>query len=289
MERIAADLRIASVLAELAAARGNRIATTSICCGACLLVAQLDGEEIDVEEYVRSVDHMAGEIQAQLAEKADEPAKLAALNKYLFEENGFHGSRTDYYNRANSYLSRVLDDREGLPITLSVLYMELARRLDDEGRGHRPAGPLRGACTSPRGSTQLIDPFESGKLLSREEADQRRSANSRNARLAEDDLTPPTDLAILLRVLTNLLGVAQRKTDREAMLRYLDAMLAVDPALSRERGMRAMVRFETGRKTAAVSDLDWFIAEKPEGVDLPKVNELREFFLQGKESGIRFP
>ena len=67
---------------------------------------------------------------AKLPEKAEEAARVAALNKYLFEENGFHGSRTDYYHRANSYLSRVIDDREGLPITLSILYMELARRLD---------------------------------------------------------------------------------------------------------------------------------------------------------------
>ena len=61
--------------------------------------------------------------------RRDETAKREALNKYLFTERGFHGSRGDYYNRANSHLSEVLDDREGLPITLSVLYIELGRRL----------------------------------------------------------------------------------------------------------------------------------------------------------------
>ena len=126
MERIAADLRTQTVVRDLALLVKDNPDDFDLL-RACLLVARLDGEEIDVEEYVHTVDHMAGEVQAQLPEKADEPARLAALNKYLFQENGFHGSRTDYYHRANSYLSRVIDDREGLPITLSLLYIELRR------------------------------------------------------------------------------------------------------------------------------------------------------------------
>src|SRR4029077_16882513 len=79
--------------------------------------------------YREQVATMARELAASLPKNADQAAKLAALNKYLFQESGFHGSRSDFYNRANSYLNDVIDDREGLPITLSVLYMELARRI----------------------------------------------------------------------------------------------------------------------------------------------------------------
>ena len=94
-----------------------------------LLVARLDNDEVDVDAYCQQLEAMAAELTARVAADADPSAKLAALRKYLFDENGFHGSRGDYYNRANSYLNEVLDDREGLPITLSMVYMELGRRL----------------------------------------------------------------------------------------------------------------------------------------------------------------
>jgi len=276
LERVAADLRSQKVVAELAAiVKANPDDFDLL--RACLLVARLDGEEIDVEEYVRVVDHMAGEIQAKLKKDANEAARIAALNEFLFQENGFHGSRTEYYHRANSYLSRVLDDREGLPITLSILYMELARRLDVKVVGVGLPGHFVVQHVPADGDAQLIDVFEEGKPLTRDDADTM-VRNFADRPLEESDLAPATDRAILIRVLTNLLGVAQRRADREAMLRYLDAMLALDSTLVRERGMRAMVRFETGRKTAAVGDLDWILEQQPEGVELEKVRELREFF-----------
>ena len=72
---------------------------------------------------------MTRDLTAEIPAMADEPAKFASLRKYLFDENGFHGRCRDFDNRANSYLNEVLDDREGLPITLSVIYIELARRI----------------------------------------------------------------------------------------------------------------------------------------------------------------
>src|SRR5262249_45717631 len=83
---------------------------------AALVIARLDNEELDVEHYRKEVDRLARDIAAGLPAGADEAAKLAALNKGLFEERGFHGSRGDYYHKSNSYLNEVIDDREGLPI-----------------------------------------------------------------------------------------------------------------------------------------------------------------------------
>ncbi|HVW01748.1 MAG TPA: trypsin-like peptidase domain-containing protein, partial [Planctomycetaceae bacterium] len=96
---------------------------------AALLIAKLDNDEVDVESYERQFARMVRELEEKLPKDADDAAKLGAMNRFLFEENGFHGSRGDYYNKANSYLNEVLDDREGLPITLAVVYMELGRRL----------------------------------------------------------------------------------------------------------------------------------------------------------------
>jgi regulator of sirC expression with transglutaminase-like and TPR domain len=118
--------------------------------------------------------------------------------------------------------------------------------------------------------------FEGAATLTREEADAmvRRLADRP---LRDEDLKAPEPRQILLRMLQNLLGVAQSKLDREALLRYLEAMLALDPDMSRERGMRAMVRFETGRRDAALADLDWFFDHKPDGIDLEQIGALREY------------
>src|SRR5437879_3620879 len=113
---------------------------------------------------------MAKKLAAALPAKADDAAKLAALNKFLFAERGYHGSRSDYYHRSNSYLSEVIDDREGLPITLSVLYMELARRLGLRAEGVGLPGHFVVRHVPKKGGPVLIDVYEGGTVLTRDEA-----------------------------------------------------------------------------------------------------------------------
>ena len=96
---------------------------------AALLIARLDNEDLDVDDYLQQLDRLARDVAAGLPKGAGEKQRLEALGNFLFKERGFHGSRGDYYHRSNSYLNEVLDDREGIPITLAVLYMELAGRL----------------------------------------------------------------------------------------------------------------------------------------------------------------
>src|SRR5262249_24761833 len=137
---------------------------------AALLIARLDNDELDIDVYRREVDRMARKLTERLAKDADDKTKLAALNKYLFEERGFHGSRGDYYNRANSYLNEVLDDREGRPITLSVVYLELGRRLGLKIEGVGLPGHFVVRHVPKKGEPQLIDVYEGGKPLSRTDA-----------------------------------------------------------------------------------------------------------------------
>src|SRR4030095_14297772 len=96
---------------------------------AALLIAKIDNEELDVEAYRREVDRLARSVASTYPKDAAADQRLAALNRFLFQDRVYHGSRLDYYSRNNSYLNEVIDDREGIPITLSVLYMELARRV----------------------------------------------------------------------------------------------------------------------------------------------------------------
>lgn len=277
LRRIAADVRTQESIRRLLAVIGDKDDFDLL--RAALEIARLDEEEIDVDDYVRQVDRMVREIREKLPEKADAAARLAALDKYLFAENGFHGSRFDYDHRANSYLNRVIDDREGLPITLSVLYLELARRLDLNVVGVGLPGHFVVKHIAPDGAEQLIDVFEDARRMTRDDA-AKLVRDRADQPLTDDLLRAATRREIVTRMLRNLLGLAQRKPDRAAMLRYLETLLAVDPRLAQERGLRAIVRYETGRRDAAVADLDWFLEHEPDGIDLERIRAMRELFLQ---------
>jgi len=247
---------------------------------AALEVARLDDEELDVADSVARVERMAEEIRLSLPPEADDVARREALDRYLFAENGFHGSRGDYYHRANSHVSRVIEDREGLPITLGIVYMDLGRRLGLTIEGVGLPGHFVVRHVPAAGEPRLIDVFEGGRILSRDEAAAKVAAIS-GAPLTEAHLEAVGPRAIIQRVLRNLLGVARTEQDREAMLRSLTALVALDPLATADRGLLAVVQHETGRRAAAIATLDWFLEQQPAGVDLEAVRALREGFSQG--------
>lgn len=246
---------------------------------AALLIARLDNEDVDVEAYRRDIDRMAGKLTSRVLKNGDDQARLAALNKYLFAERGFHGSRGDYYNRSNSYLSEVIDDREGIPITLSVLYIELARRLGVRLEGVGLPGHFVVRHVPAKGESRLIDVFEGGTPLSREEA-AKKVEDITGRPLRDEYLKPVNKRAIVVRMLHNLLNVAQREKDKAGMLRYVNAIVTVDPEAGPERGMRAGLRYDAGDRTGALEDVDWLLEHQPEGLDVETVRKFRRLLTQ---------
>ena len=246
---------------------------------AALLIARLDNEDVDVEAYRHEVEHMADRITARLPKDADDAARLTALNKYLFEERGFHGSRGDYYNRSNSYLSEVIDDREGLPITLSVLYIELGRRLGVRLEGVGLPGHFVVRHVPAKGEARLIDVYEGGQPLSREQAGEKvESITGRPLR--DEHLAAVKKSAIIVRMLHNLLNLAQSEKDKDGMLRYLNAIVAVAPESAEERGLRAALLFQMGDRSGALQDVDWLLEHNPEGLDVQRVRQFRRMLTQ---------
>ena len=243
---------------------------------ASLIIASVDEQDINVDAYVRQIERMVSDIKATLAQESSNDEILVALNKYLFEDNGFHGSRFDYYHPANSYMNRLLDDREGLPITLSVLYMELGNRLGLTIEGVGIPGHFIVRQTDGDAVT-YIDPFDDGRTLTLDEV-KSLATNNRTDQFDDRFLETASAKAILMRMLNNLLGLAQDDEDKEAMLRYLEVLMAIDPTHVQNRGMRAIVRFETGRKQAAVDDLDYFLDTRPPELDLDQIQRMRDYF-----------
>ena len=273
LRRLAQEIHEHRVVAELRQAMKGDEADVDLFRTA-LLIAKLDNEELDVEPYLAEVRRMGEEIAGKLPKDADDQAKLDALRKYLFEENGFHGSRGDYYSRSNSYMNEVLDDREGLPITLSVLYMELAAKLDLKVLGLGLPGHFIVQHVPADGPPQLIDVYEGAKAMSREDA-ARRVRGIADRELADADLVPTTKRAILVRMLHNLQGVAAEARDAAGLLRYLNAMLALDSELPQERWMRAVVSFQLDRKDIARNDVAWLLEKMPPGFEPERLHEFQ--------------
>jgi regulator of sirC expression with transglutaminase-like and TPR domain len=245
---------------------------------AALLLARLDNEDVDVEAYCRQVEGMAGELKKSVSAQAGDTAKLHALNKYFFEELGFHGSRGEYYSRVNSYLSDVLDDREGIPITLSIVYMELAGRIGLKTAGIGLPGHFLVQHVPAKGEPQLIDVFERGEVLSPVEA-RKKSAQITGRPVLDEQLAPVTKKAIITRMLHNLLGLAEEQGDLKSLLRYLNAVIAISPEAARERWLRAGARFQLADKAGALADVDWLIEHHPEGINIERVREFRRLLV----------
>lgn len=248
---------------------------------AALLIARLDNDELAVEAYRQQFERMAEELKASLPAEADEAARLAALDDYLFKLNGFHGSRADYYNRRNSYINEVLDDREGIPITLSLVYIELARRLGLDVVGLGLPGHFVVEFRPREGMPRVIDVFDAGRPLSREQVEARVLAATGQP-AGEEQLAPVGKRALLVRMLRNLHAIAARSQDMPAVLRYLDAILAITPDSAEDHMYRAFFRYQSGQGTAALEDLDWLIAHEPAGIDLDRVRALRERITEGR-------
>ena len=273
LRREAARLHRETVQQELFKALGEPEARIDLF-HATLLLARLDNDELDIEPYRQQIVEMAREVTGKLPKDADAATKLAALKEYLFAENGFHGSRSDYSSRANSYMNQVLDDREGLPITLSVLFMELAQRIGVSGVHGLPLpGHFMVRYAPGNGSEQIIDAYGGGRTVSRTEA-QERVIEATGEGFRDIDYRAATKREIILRMLRNLLGGVRIDDAPVDSLRYLDVILALAPDGVADRLNRARVHMQMGNSAGAKEDFKWLLDQQPAGVDLERIAEI---------------
>lgn len=274
LRHLQADVHHRSIARELTALLEQPDDQTELL-RAALLIAQHDNPELDVEAYVRVAERMADELCADPSLKEGTGSAAHRIAKYLFEENGFHGSRGDEIdNLSNSHLNEVLDDREGIPITLSVVFLDLARRLGvkDIYGVSLPGRFMVGYDETKDGtkSVTLIDAFGGGKFLTPEAAEAL-IYDRLGGPVNDDYLQPATPRAIILRMLYNLSSFSRKP---EQVLSYLDLILAIDPDASHERLNRALMRVRSGDPLGAKADLEWLLEKQPRDLDLDRVAEL---------------
>ena len=238
-----------------------------------LLLSKLDNVELNPAHYQKVVDEMAAEIRAELPKDANATRRLTDLGNYMFKENGYHGSRGDYYNRANSYINEVIDDREGIPITLSVLYMELARRLDLKVVGIGLPGHFVVAKVEEDKEPQLIDVFENAKLLKRKDAEEI-VRNFGGVPLQDEHLDPVDNRAIIVRMLRNLIGISNNNEPPEVVLRYLNTLILLQPDSPQEYLNRALMHMRMKQNIKAKADVLWLLEKDSPQFDRNRLLEL---------------
>jgi len=245
-------------------------------------IARVDDPLLDVEHYRSLFGRLVSEAGLYLEETVgDEPVtevgeKVEALRDFFFRENGFHGSRGEYYHHANSYLNHVIDDREGIPITLSVIFIEMARRLGLEGvfgasvPGHFLIG-FRDDAESLVPAA-FYDAFDGGREIS--------PSQFFDPGLEEGEppsyFEPASARDIAVRMLRNLILIEiEQRSNPAGAEKYLDLLLSIEPDSAQERFQRALVRLQEKDRAGARADIDWLLEHRPPGIDYRRLEQFR--------------
>jgi regulator of sirC expression with transglutaminase-like and TPR domain len=245
---------------------------------AAICVAQDDVPGLDPQAAVAEIDHLAARLKARLPADAPPLRRLRGLNQYFFAELGFGGNLNNYYDRRNSHVHEVLASRRGIPITLALIYMELASQLGLKAQGVSFPGHFLVKLRMPQGEV-VIDPFN-GRSLSREALDER-LAPYRARHGLEGDFEVPLGLFlqaapardILARLLHNLKEIHRSGEDWARLLAVQQRLVLLLPQAAEERRDRGLTWAELGRPTEAADDLAAYLEQRPEADDAAALRE----------------
>lgn len=251
---------------------------------AALAVAEEEYPGLDTGAYLAQLDRLGQRVGRHLGPSSPPRAVLDAMKAVIFREEGFRGNEADYYDPRNSFLNEVLDRRLGIPITLSILYVEVARRV---GLGLLGVGfPGHFLVKSPAvGPTPdlFIDPFNGGDVLAATECVARFQAVLKGREFDPSFLDAVDTRHILLRMLHNLKKIYVEKADDVRALWVIDRLLLVQPGSLEERRDRGLISARLGGTKAAVKDLEAYLEGAPQASDAKEVASLLKE-LKGRTS-----
>jgi regulator of sirC expression with transglutaminase-like and TPR domain len=254
---------------------------------ASLMLAQDVYPDVDIPGYVGQLDRIAETIKKRIAGDAFAEQKVRALNYYLFSEMRFSGNIDEYYDPRNSYLNEVIERRTGIPITLSILYLEVGKRLGLNLKGVSFPGHFLVKLSVKRGQL-VLDPFTGGEAQSEADLRQRLAQvlPSEKAEQAQLDqyLEPATPRQIIARVLRNLKNIYMQSGKFEQALAVMHRMLLVIPESAEELRDRGLVYQKLECFRPALSDLQNYLRRRPEA---PDAAEIHGKIVELKESAAR--
>jgi regulator of sirC expression with transglutaminase-like and TPR domain len=238
---------------------------------AALLIAAEAYPDLEVGRYTAALDGLASGVAARVGRAASDLERARALIFGLAVEQHFLGNQEEYYDRRNSFLNEVLERRTGIPITLTVVYVEVARRLDLPVYGVGFPGHF---LAKYAGATDIvIDPFY-GNILSPGDCEERlRAAMGPDAHFDRSLLRPATGREIVVRMLRNLKQIYLQAREYAPALACSERLLLVAPELAHEVRDRGLLYAQLECYAAARADLERFLALAPADDTAPTVRE----------------
>lgn len=238
---------------------------------AALDIASMETPDLDPEPYVAILDRFASEIAARVPASAGGREFVRIANDYLFNELGLRGNEVQYNDPRNSCLDSVLDRRMGIPITLSVIYIEVARRLARPVTGIGLPGHFIVQYDDEEFSA-FIDPFHLGRLLSAgdclEIAREHTGADAHATALA-----PVGTRYIVVRMLNNLRSAYFRGKQFDKMVRVTDLLIHAFPQNAEYYKARGIARLRMRQFGAAQKDLELYLKYSPDAPDRAQIAE----------------
>ena len=241
-------------------------------------LAQDEYPELDVQQLLGDVDQLLARVQRRLPADAAALHRLRVLNQFFFVDLGFGGNVNDFYDPDNSYLHAVLRTRRGIPISLAVLWMELAQGLRLDARGVGFPGHFMVKVHLPKGQV-VLDPF-TGHSLSREQLAERLEPYRRRSAEDEDAEVPlglylqtASPREILARMLRNLKEIHRAQEDWGRLVPVLDRLIVLQPDAWPEYRDRGLAHAALGHKQQAVPDLEAYLRHTDAGQDLDAITD----------------
>ena len=241
---------------------------------AALTIAQTEYPDLDVDAYCGRIESLAQRAKQQVPSLGDPSGSIAALNKVLFEEEGFRGNAEDYYDPRNSFLNEVLDRKLGIPITLAVVYMEVARRVGFPLVGVGMPGHFLLKHYDIEGREILVDPFNRGGVLTAMDCQHRLDQiYGGQMPLQPEFLMAVSRRQVLVRMLNNLRSIYLSSRNFRRALPVVDLILAVYPRSPEDVKQRAMLRWSLGQSRGALTDLEDYLKMSPDASDADEIRQ----------------
>lgn len=237
---------------------------------AALVIAAHEYRGLDIPAYLARMDEMAAALRNRLRQDIAPTERILALNRFLFNELGFSGNMADYYDPRNSFLNEVLDRKLGIPITLSLIYVEVGRRVGLALHGVSFPGHFLVKCTV-RDGVVVLDPYGRGVSLSLDDLQQRLRALRGGAEATPEVTRRMLAVAgkkdVLARMLRNLKAIYLERRDAPRALAAVDLLIELEPRAADEYRDRARIYLDLECFRAALADLRNYLMLKPGAED----------------------
>lgn len=245
--------------------------------GLCvLLMAKCEYKKLDIEFYLSQLDEIAQTINQRLPQNAASLNPLLVINQineHLYDDLAFRGNKENYYDPRNSFLNEVLVRRLGIPISLSVLYMEIAKRLGLNILGVSMPGHFLVKCTVD-GEEIIIDTFNQGRLLDKNDCQQLiTNLYGTGIELKSSFFRAASKKEILIRMLNNLKSIYLSGGDHRRTIATIELLLLLTPQSINEIRDRGLVNYRLGNFARAITDIEFYLTYAPKSDETKVVGE----------------